>query len=164
MELCVCDILTFDGWWKQSRRIEILWRYWVWQRRRGCGRVEKQRKTLFITVKHNMITRVVKTQKPQTHSSSARRRPRWVWQRAHWFQIARHLPWSRNCSQRGLQLRSKREMPVCTEREKEGEKWKRCIFYITISSNWLNFPKMVIYASGKQWHEQMKKVREQKTL
>lgn len=41
----------------------------------GCRRYETQRETLLIIVKHNMITAVVKTHKPHTHSLSARRRP-----------------------------------------------------------------------------------------
>lgn len=117
MEVCVQDILTFSGWWKQSRRIEIDME--SGKEGRDVGEVRNRERRGFIIVKHNIITAVVETHWSQTHSSSVRRRPRWVWQRARCFQISPLLPWSRNYFQRGLQVQAERKK--WRERERNGE-------------------------------------------
>lgn len=57
--VCVCDILTFSGWWKKGRRIEI---DMEWQ---GEER-SRERQCLWLW-KHKVITIVVKTLQA-THS------------------------------------------------------------------------------------------------
>lgn len=77
-----------------------------------------------------MIRAVLKL---HTYSLSVRRRPMWVWQRAHCFQIVPLLPWSRNWFQRGPQLQAKRRKKGIKREEKdhEGRYYVEKIFHLT---------------------------------